>query len=120
MSVGPKNVAAQKEMERRAKQQLRVRDWYVSPDCDQVARRHQVWGLLGWYHRAVVAPQLGIRGALRRLWWRLSGQRHRILSPWEQLEARAAAIAAMRAAELAEEAGDLESARRLNGAGVQA
>jgi len=115
MTIGPKNVAAQKEMERRAKRQLRVRDWYVSPDCEQVARRHQVWWMLGWYHRTVVAPQLGIRGAVRRLWWRLTGQRHRLMSPWEQLEARAAAIAQMRAAELEEEARRLEAARS-NGA----
>lgn len=114
--IGPKNVAARKEVERRAQQQLRVRDWYVSPDCEQVARRHQVWGLLGWYHRTVVAPQLGIRGALRRLWWRLSGQRHRVLSPWEQLEARAAAIAERLAAELEEGARRPEDVRR-NGGG---
>lgn len=116
---GPRNVLA-KQQRGRQRQPLKVGDWYTAPRAGEVARRSEVWGLLGWYHRNVVAPQLGIRGALRRLWWRLSGQRHRILSPWEQLEARAAAIAAMRAAELAEEMGDLESARRRNGAGVQA
>lgn len=80
--------------------ELRVRDWYMAPDCEQVARRSQVWGLFGWYHRTVVEPQLGFAGGFRRLWWRLTGQRGRLLSPWDQLELRLAALAEQHAREL--------------------
>lgn len=67
---------------------LPLREWFVMPDANTVARRHEVWTLLGWYHQKVVKPQLGFTGAFRRLWWILTGQSDRLLSPWEQVHRR--------------------------------
>lgn len=88
MSSGPSNAFGRQQAPAKPGAQLPVRSFFVEPDCDHVARLRNVWGLLGWYHRTVVAPQLTIRGQLKRLWWRLTGQRWKLMSPWEQLEAR--------------------------------
>ncbi len=65
---------------------LKVTDWYVlEQGCDQVARRREVWGLLGWYHRTQVEPYLGLRGLFRRLWNRLRGKAYLNLSVWDRI-----------------------------------
>lgn len=101
---GPRNAAAGRQ---RAGSPERIRDWRKPPECEQVARREDVWYLLAWYHHEVVRPELGLRGFLRRLWRRIKGEKIKLLSPWEQLsirdewEARRAELAeqeAMRAA----------------------
>ncbi len=65
---------------------LKVSDWYIVPQADQIARRREVWGLLGWYHRTQVEPYLGIRGSLRKLWNRLRGKAAENLSIWDRLQ----------------------------------
>lgn len=73
------------------------RMWFVQEaGADLVARRNEIWALLGWYHEKIVAPQLTISGQLRRLWWRLTGQTARLYSPWEALAARVEEIKAQR------------------------
>lgn len=75
------------------------RHWFVKEaGADSVARRHEVWALLGWYHQTVVEPQIGFLGAFRRLWWLLTGQHHRLLSPWKAIEERVMEIKARREA----------------------
>lgn len=88
----------------KAKGEMPVRAWFSEADgCSSIARRSEVWGLLGWYHSTIVEPQLGFPGFLRRLWWRFTGQKTRLLSPWMQIRARqwAMAMAAQQQAELA-------------------
>lgn len=91
---------AQQKRQQDVRPSLKVGDWYNGEGGDQVARRHQVWGLIGWYHAAVVEPQLGFRGAFRRLGYRLAGWLHwskdkridyrkKLMSPWDLLEIRA-------------------------------
>jgi hypothetical protein len=86
---------AQRKREADVNPSLKVGDWFKVPDCDQVARRHQVWGLLDWYHHNVVVPNQGIPGVFRRLYWRIRGRfdpayRMKLYSPWEQLQIRMA------------------------------
>lgn len=83
-------------MKRKPEEELRVAHWFSGQSASQLARRHEVWTLLGWYHQRVVEPQLGVAGALRRLWWRLSGQTWR-LSPWRDVSERIARAKAARA-----------------------
>src|SRR5690606_6561504 len=111
---GPRNVLA-KQKRGRQRQPLKVGDWYTAPRAGEVARRSEVWGLLRWYHETWVQPHRGVRGMIRRMWWRLTRQHQRLLSPWEQLDARMAVLAERRAADLEEEARQLEAARS-NGA----
>lgn len=66
-------------------QRSKIRQWFTKPDCELVARREDVWGILQWYHHTVIQPNVGLRGFLRRLWLRLTGQRWELLSPWEKL-----------------------------------
>lgn len=77
--------SVRKAGEQQQQKTLRVTDWFTEPQCENVVRRREVWGLLGWYHENIVRPQLGLRGFFRRLWWRLSGQRRRLLSPWQEI-----------------------------------
>lgn len=82
---------ANHQQERQKKPEtFRVSEWFAGPDAERVVRRADVWALLGWYHRTQVKPHLTVRGALRRLWWKISGQPERLLSPWEELAARIA------------------------------
>lgn len=71
---------------------MKPRDWFVRPGAELVARRADVWALLAWYHHNHVEPHLGLMGVLRRFWWRISGQKFKLLSPWELIEARKAEI----------------------------
>lgn len=73
-----------------------VSNWFAGERATQVVRRHEVWGLLGWYHHKVVEPQLGLAGLLRRWWWRATGQLAK-LSPWRDLEERKERVKAHRA-----------------------
>lgn len=75
---------------------IQLEDWIRGPDSELVPRRHQVWGLIGWYHRTQVLPWRGVRGWLRRWWLILTGRRLQTLSPWEVLELRAIAGAMAR------------------------
>ncbi|HSH45177.1 MAG TPA: hypothetical protein VK966_04950, partial [Longimicrobiales bacterium] len=88
--AGPKNELVRE----RAKQLLLERQlppvetigaWRTPPDAREYARRYQVWELLAWDEHDVLRPNRGLRGFLRRLWYRLTGQKHKLLSPWEQL-----------------------------------
>lgn len=67
------------------KGQMQVSDWFKRPEAELVCRREDVWTLLGWYHTKIVQPQLGFRGAFRRLWWQLTGQSRRLESPWQEI-----------------------------------
>lgn len=79
---------------RRELGELTPRDWFVlDRGADQVARRMEVWSLLGWYHHNHVRPYLGFVGMLRWLWRRLT-QPEKLLSPWELLEKKLQAIEA--------------------------
>lgn len=80
---------------------VNIRDWFVMPEANSVARRHEVWTLLGWYHQKVVKPQLGFTGGLRRLWWQLTGQSYKLVSPWEEIH-RVVELKRTRRARLAE------------------
>lgn len=64
------------------------REWFVRPGAEMVTRRHEVWALLGWYHHTIVEPRLSVSGNLRRLWWRISGQKARLLDPWSMIMKR--------------------------------
>lgn len=72
---------------------LTPRDWYGSEGHGRIATRGEVWALMGWHYHRFVEPQLGLAGFLRRLWWRLTRQRMKLLSPWQQLAIRAQALA---------------------------
>lgn len=89
MAIGPRNSKAQairlEQARQRADAQMNIREWFVLPDADSVARRHEVWSLLEWYHRTCIVPSRGVRGVIRRLWLRLRGRRWELLSPWEQI-----------------------------------
>jgi hypothetical protein len=76
-----------------------VRDWYTAPRARDFATRSEVWGLLRWYHHTWVVPHRGLRGFLRRIWARLTGNRGFLMSPWEQLELRLALLAHQQAAQ---------------------
>lgn len=73
--------------------------FYVRPHADKMVPRREVFALLRWYHESIVEPNRGIAGLIRRAWWRLTRQHHKLLSPWRQLEIRAQQMAAMEAAE---------------------
>lgn len=93
-------MSSMKREPRKPRGQTPVRDWYTLPEAEHIARRREVWGLLRWYHHTWVVPNRGVRGVLRRIWWRLTGQRRKLLSPWEQLDlAIAAQLAATQAAQ---------------------
>lgn len=77
------------------------REWFVKPGAELVTRRADVWALLGWYHHTVVEPRLSLRGNLRRLWWRITGQHARLLDPWSMIIKRREEIALDRAARAA-------------------
>jgi hypothetical protein len=83
----------------RGARQVPLGDWIHDAPSELVTRRHQVFGLLGWYHRTQVLPWRGVRGWLRRYWLILTGRRMQTLSPWEVLELRAAAGAMAREAQ---------------------
>lgn len=63
-----------------------LEDWAFGPESELATRRHQVFALLGWYHKNYVLPNRGLKGMLRRVWLRIRGQERRILSPWEAIE----------------------------------
>lgn len=98
---------------------MRPSEWFVAPKAEQVARRSEVWALLGWYHATQVQPHLTVRGAFKRLWWRLTGQDRKLMSPWEELTEvmRLREAARARHAELAASNGSHDSPpQRLTGA----
>lgn len=69
---------------------MRPSDWFVRPRSGMVARREDVWALLGWYHAKYVIPNQGLLGFLRRSWYRITGQRRELLKltdPWAELRA---------------------------------
>ena len=85
------------------------REWFFKENGgEQVARRCEVAAFVGWYHEHHVAPHLGLAGVFRRLWWRISGQQRRLLSPWELMELHAQRQAAAAEAEAAEEVSPAE------------
>jgi len=79
-----------------------VAHFYKMPECNELMRRTHAWGLLAWYHRTWIVPNRGIRGVLRRMWWRVTGNREKLLSPWEQIALRSMAIMSQRALEAKE------------------
>lgn len=85
MSAGPSNSHGRQQAPARPGSQLPVRAYFTTPECDHVARLRNVWGLVGWYHATVVAPQLSFRGMARRAWYIVTGRRWKLMSPWEQL-----------------------------------
>ena len=76
---------ATKPAPRAKKGQMVVSNWFKRPDSELVCRREDVWTLLGWYHTTVVQPQLGFRGAFRRLWWQITGRSRKLESPWQEI-----------------------------------
>lgn len=94
----------------KAARKLNLRNWYVQDEgCEQVARRVEVWSLLGWYHEQVVQPQLGFRGLLRRLWRILTGQRWKLMGPWETMRAQRAVLAMAAEQEAARQRAEAEA-----------
>lgn len=73
------------DSKRKPGEALRVSDWHTLPEADLVVRRRQVWGLLEWYHRTQVVPQLGLKGMLRRFWNRVTGKGYMNLSVFDRL-----------------------------------
>lgn len=92
----------------RGSRSIPLKDWVKGSDAEMAARRHQVFGLLGWYHRTQVLPWRGVRGWLRRYWYILTGRRLQTLSIWEQMELRA--LAGQLAQEAAERVAAAEQA----------
>lgn len=97
MAKGPKNTHAA-ELMAQNQESLPLSAWFtMSKGADQVARRRQVWGLLGFYHHRVALPNHGLAGFLRRLYYRIFGTRIRLggrtynmdlirlRSPWEHI-----------------------------------
>ena len=95
----PPSPFAQQQRQKDAHPPLALTDWFHAPECDQAVRRHQVWSLLAWYHHEIIVPHRGIRGALRRMGWRIQARlhpnetgRHRarvaLLSTWERIALR--------------------------------
>jgi hypothetical protein len=76
-----------------------VRYWYTAPRARDLATRTEIWGLLRWYHDTWVVPHRGLRGFLRRIWARITGNRAFLMSPWEQLDLREALVAQLQAAQ---------------------
>lgn len=86
----------------------RPSDWFKMPQADLVTRRRHVFGLLRWYHEEWIEPRLGWRGLVMPVWWRLTGQKHRLVSnPWALIEAQMAKVV-----ELEELKAQAEEARR--------
>lgn len=71
---------------------LQLRDWFAGKEAEMVARRNEVFALLGHYHRTQVLPRLTVRGALVRLWWKVTGQKYKLMDWWELFDARKAEI----------------------------
>lgn len=78
---------------------MTVSSWFAGRDAELVARRADVWALLGWYHETQVKPYLTVWGALKRVWWRVTGETNRLKSPWELIHARIEEVKATRKAE---------------------
>jgi len=82
---------------------LTIRQFRKPPQSELVLRRGEAWALLAWYHHEVFLRHYGLRAWLRRVWWTLTRQKVKLLSPWEQLSLRdqiedhAAAMAAAQA-----------------------
>lgn len=77
---------------------LQLRDWFAGEKATQIPRRNEIFALLGHYHRTQVLPRLTVRGALVRLWLRLTGQKYHLMDWWELFDARKAEIKARRQA----------------------
>lgn len=91
MSAGPKNDFVARRRRELLEQMepppaITFREWRRPPDCREYARRHHVWGLLEWYHEQVLfGHYFGFRNRMKRLWWKLTGQNLKLMSPWKQL-----------------------------------
>lgn len=77
---------------------LALRDWFAGEKATQIPRRNEVFALLGHYHRTQVLPRLTVRGALVRLWYRVTGQKYQLMDWWDLFDARKAEIKARRLA----------------------
>lgn len=81
----------------------KIGDWRTMPDAREYVRRGHAWELLAYYHHNVAREEFGIRGMLRRLWWRLRGKPEKLMSPWEQLRKRTYLEAVLEIEEAAKE-----------------
>lgn len=81
-----------------------IGEWRTVPNSREHVRRGHVWELLAWYHHEVIRPEFTLRAWLRRLWWTLTGNRVKLMSPWEQLALRTEIEAKMAQAEKLREA----------------
>lgn len=98
MGAGPKNALAAERRAKRLEELLSkidpgampsTKEFRLSPDGREYARRYQVWGLLAWYHHEVLERRyLSPWARLKRLWWRLTGQKVKLMSPFQQLRMR--------------------------------
>ena len=80
-----------------------IKEFREAPDAREYVRRYQLWELLGWYEHEVVRPNRGLKGFLRRLWWRVTGQKVKLMSPFQQLIYRDRALALQQARKEVEE-----------------
>lgn len=120
--AGPKNdLVRERQLQILAERRLppieTIGEWRRPPDAREFARRYQVWELLEWYEHEVARPERGLKGFLRRLWYRLRGKRIKLMSPWEQLRIRDELEARKRAEHELAAKGVLDLDSRRNGRG---